>query len=1113
MRHEASYILLFALSVLLFLSNFGLIGTVGGFFRRLQLGLFGVAGYLFPVLLVLSCFVSVRYAESGKVYLKLAAVWTAFITSAALIHLFFGEHIKEKGALRQYYEAGKAGGLFGGGLSGRLNSALGPVGTFIVLAVLFILAMVAITERSFVGAVRTGSGKAYRHAKQDFGNYREERHRIREERRRLLEERRAADIDLNATDLSKLPAPQDSAPGGPDAPAYAGQEKAAYAGGPATVRTELASGKAAASADPEPAGDMPGKADTVTEPEEEKIPAAAETDTSLAAAKAAAGTGRESAADTEPESTGPKAPEPWDAGRRTTGKRPAGKQAGTDAGTGRGSGIPEIPVRPEFAGSILDGTRPEEPDYDRQDPYIDQAFESAMSILKKGAAAAGTAASAGAASAGMAAAAERTAAAAAGMSGRTAAATGAAPAAAAAPAGNRTVSFEREDTYQPQSWDASAGSSTSAGSSGADEWGVPAGSSGADEWGVPAGGNGTDDWGVPAGDTGADDWGVPAGGNGTDDWGVPAGGSGADEWGVPAGGNGADDWGMPAGTGPESPSMYGEADDPDERVVVTASGKVIRSEVQNVKLRMEEKRAEAGADEVKAAARKAEEAWTAAVSEARPEAEVTAPKYLVPPLDLLEKGSINPNTESDEEYKETAEKLQQTLHSFGVDVTVSGYSRGPTVTRYELLPAQGVKVSRIVALQDDIKLSLAASDIRIEAPIPGKSAVGIEVPNRENNTVYLRDLFESPAYVNSKARIAFAVGKDLGGQTVVTDITKMPHLLIAGATGSGKSVCINTLIMSILFRYQPKDVKLIMIDPKVVELSVYNGIPHLMIPVVTDPKKASGALNWAVQEMNERYKKFASTGVRDLRGYNQRVDEALRSGTADPEKLPKKLEQIVIIIDELADLMMIAQNDVEESICRLAQLARAAGIYLVIATQRPSVNVITGLIKANIPSRIAFAVSSGVDSRTILDHVGAEKLLGKGDMLFSPQGAPQPMRVQGAFVSDNEVQKIVDFIKDEDLPPSYSKETIEQIARSDAGSGGSSSGRDELFPQAGRFIIERKKASIGNLQRMFKIGFNRAARIMDQLSEAGVVGEEQGTKPREILMTAEQFEELLRQTQ
>ena len=482
-------------------------------------------------------------------------------------------------------------------------------------------------------------------------------------------------------------------------------------------------------------------------------------------------------------------------------------------------------------------------------------------------------------------------------------------------------------------------------------------------------------------------------------------------------------------------------------------------------------------------------------------------KYKTPPLDLLEKGREK-RQESDLEYRTTALKLEETLHNFGVDVKVTNFSCGPAVTRYELLPAQGVKVGRIVALADDIKLSLAAADIRIEAPIPGKSAVGIEVPNKENNTVYLRDLLESERFKKANGKISFAVGKDIAGQTVVTDIAKMPHLLIAGATGSGKSVCINTLIMSILYRYRPEEVKLIMIDPKVVELSVYNGIPHLLIPVVTDPKKAAGALNWAVAEMTDRYRKFAETGVRDLRGYNERIRAAAASGTVNQEDLPTPLPQLVIIIDELADLMMVSKNEVEEVICRIAQLARAAGMHLVIATQRPSVNVITGLIKANIPSRIAFAVSSGIDSRTILDGVGAEKLLGKGDMLFFPQGIPKPVRVQGAFVSDQEVQKAVEFIREEEIPLSYSEEIEDKILRSGDSPAvqAADSGRDPLFFQAGRFVIEKNKASIGNLQRMFKIGFNRAARIMDQLAAAGVVGEEQGTKPRELLMSMEEFE-------
>jgi S-DNA-T family DNA segregation ATPase FtsK/SpoIIIE len=480
-------------------------------------------------------------------------------------------------------------------------------------------------------------------------------------------------------------------------------------------------------------------------------------------------------------------------------------------------------------------------------------------------------------------------------------------------------------------------------------------------------------------------------------------------------------------------------------------------------------------------------------------------EYIFPPLNLLQKSVVNKNGDSDKLLHETARKLQQTLHNFGVKVSVTNISCGPAVTRYELQPEQGVKVSRIVNLADDIKLNLATADIRIEAPIPGKAAVGIEVPNKENSAVMFRELIETEEFRKHPSNLAFAAGKDIAGKVVVTDIAKMPHLLIAGATGSGKSVCINTLIMSIIYKANPEDVKLIMIDPKVVELSVYNGIPHLFIPVVTDPKKAAGALNWAVAEMTDRYQKFAEYNVRDLKGYNQKI--ALVQDIDDGEEKPEKLPQIVIIVDELADLMMVAPGEVEDAICRLAQLARAAGIHLIIATQRPSVNVITGLIKANMPSRIAFSVSSGVDSRTIIDMNGAEKLLGKGDMLFYPQGYQKPARVQGAFVSDKEVSDVVEFLTEQNAEVTYNTE-IEEKMKSLPQVPGDSSGsdRDVYFVDAGKFIIEKDKASIGMLQRFFKIGFNRAARIMDQLSDAGVVGEEEGTKPRKVLMSMEEFE-------
>lgn len=487
--------------------------------------------------------------------------------------------------------------------------------------------------------------------------------------------------------------------------------------------------------------------------------------------------------------------------------------------------------------------------------------------------------------------------------------------------------------------------------------------------------------------------------------------------------------------------------------------------------------------------------------------------YKMPPMSLLNRGKKT-GGDSDAQLRATALKLEQTLQNFGVQVHVTNASCGPSVTRYEIQPEQGVKVSRIVGLADDIKLNLAVTDLRIEAPIPGKAAVGIEVPNNENTAVMLRDLLEAGEFKNSKSGIAFAVGKDISGKVVVADIAKMPHLLVAGATGSGKSVCINTLIMSILYKASPEDVKLIMVDPKVVELSVYNGIPHLLIPVVTDPKKAAGALNWAVAEMEKRYKLFAEYNVRDLKGFNEKVG---RLGAG--EDIPKRMPQIVIIVDELADLMMVAPGEVEGAICRLAQLARAAGLHLILATQRPSVNVITGLIKANMPSRIAFSVSSGVDSRTIIDMNGAEKLLGKGDMLFYPTGYPKPVRVQGSFVSDKEVQQVVDYLIKHNGDASYSEEVEEHVSSNIGGgafgasqeASGEGDSRDAYFIEAGKLIIDKEKASIGMLQRMFKIGFNRAARIMDQLAQSGVVGPEEGTKPRKILMSEEEFEQYLKE--
>ena len=475
-------------------------------------------------------------------------------------------------------------------------------------------------------------------------------------------------------------------------------------------------------------------------------------------------------------------------------------------------------------------------------------------------------------------------------------------------------------------------------------------------------------------------------------------------------------------------------------------------------------------------------------------------KYVRPNADLL---NINTNLKLDKNEKkellENADKLEKTLLSFGVEAKILEVTKGPSVTRFELQPKAGIKVSKIVNLSDDIALGLAAKGVRIEAPIPGKSAIGIEVPNKEQTPVFFREILESNEFKNNNYKVACALGKDITGKCIVTDISKMPHVLIAGATGSGKSVCINTLIVSILYKYSPEDVKLLMVDPKVVELSVYNGIPHLLIPVVTDPKRAAAALNWAVNEMTRRYKLFADNGVRNVDSYN----ELVKKGVVE-EKLP----YIVIIIDELADLMMACPRDVEDYICRLAQMARAAGMHLVIATQRPSVDVITGLIKANVPSRISFAVSSQVDSRTILDSTGAEKLLGKGDMLFYPVGESKPKRVQGAFISEEEVENVVSFIRDIKSDSKCESEILEYINSASDTSIKSNEDCDELLDEAIKIVVETGQVSTSYLQRRLRIGFNRAARIVEELEKNRIISARDGNKPRQVLMSKEEFENI-----
>ena len=465
--------------------------------------------------------------------------------------------------------------------------------------------------------------------------------------------------------------------------------------------------------------------------------------------------------------------------------------------------------------------------------------------------------------------------------------------------------------------------------------------------------------------------------------------------------------------------------------------------------------------------------------------------YSFPTMDLLNINSkLKLKSEDKKDLIENANKLEETLSNFGVDAKVVQVTKGPSVTRFELQPSPGVKVSKIVNLQDDIALGLAANGVRMEAPIPGKAAIGIEVPNKKQSPVFLREVLDSKEFTSTNKNLAFALGKDITGKCIVGDLSKMPHMLIAGATGSGKSVCINSLIISLLYKYSPDQVKLLMVDPKVVELSVYNGIPHLLIPVVTDPKKAAGALNWAVNEMNKRYNLFSQMKVKNIESYNNLFEKG---------EIQEKLPYIVVIVDELADLMMACPNDVEDYICRLAQMARAAGMHLIIATQRPSVDV----IKANIPSRVSFAVSSGTDSRTILDQVGAEKLLGRGDMLYYPIGENKPLRVQGAFISEEEVENVVEFIKQSDEDMDYSEDILNHINNEVSTESVVTNEGDELLEEAMKMVVEYQQASTSFIQRKLRVGFNRASRIMDELEEHGIISEKDGSRPRQVLVGKE----------
>ena len=1028
MQSEAVILGTFAVCVFLFLSNFHICGMLGDMFSSMLLGVFGSIGYVAPVLLFLGTIFYASNKGNIRAVYKMLAVEVLLIVLCGLAQLIFGGGYQEGQTFKEIYEtageSGMGGGVIGGALVLALHKTVGATGSYILLLVFMILCLVCITERSFVMAVKKGSGKAYQYAREDHERRKEIRQEKKEEERLLREEQRVQGVNLHSTDLS--------------------------AGRPERFTPDMAmpvteEDLARFSADRKPEEKM----ETAVE-REEKARAAARRDREE----------RRAALGIPPQPE----PSPVQEEKEETRPDPADVFRGNITMAGKEPEKETVPFDEDLSLS-----RP----HRDEDVFLSRSsrdFED-MDVFPEG--------------------------------GRPSMEQTAAQAASEAIPEAETFT---EPWEEPGETMAKPGKTKNAPAEPEDDgyW--------LDE---DYDGNGNlqnaekDQTGEleSLAELDTEPYAV------TEDYWEPVSVQPPYD---------AKEEPEPAPVFPEAEEIQAgrvlsgaETENTGEipvlqkaeekKQIVTAAGKVIETDAEEIiRQKAEKRRREA---EAAKAAEERQAADAAVRQEIQKKEEKPRKPYVAPPLELLKKGPGAASGQSEKEFKETAIKLQQTLRNFGVGVTVTNISCGPTVTRYELHPEQGVKVSKIQSLADDIKLNLAATDIRIEAPIPGKAAVGIEVPNKVNSIVYLRELLESPEIRQHPSSLAFAVGKDIGGQPVVADLAKMPHLLIAGQTGSGKSVGINTMIMSLIYRSSPEDVKLIMIDPKVVELSVYNGIPHLLIPVVTDPKKAAGALNWAVAEMMDRYQKFAQSNVRDLKGYNARVKSLMEAGDVPADQIPAKLPQLVIIIDELADLMMVASSEVEDSICRLAQLARAAGIHLVIATQRPSVNVITGVIKANVPSRIAFSVASGVDSRTILDMNGAEKLLGNGDMLFYPSGYPKPLRVQGAFVSDQEVSQVTDYIKEQNEDTGYDR-SVEQKMNQGGGAGGASGGsdRDTLFFDAGRFIIEKDKASIGMLQRMFKIGFNRAARIMDQLAEAGVVGEEEGTKPRKILMSMEEFD-------
>lgn len=1026
MGDEAAIIITFAVSLFLFLSNLGLCGPIGAALKAVQLGLFGVVGYLFPIVLSFVVAFILSNIDNPHATLRMSSALFMLVFLSALLQLFTAGGVQDM-TLMDFYsegaELGIGGGIVGGALAMVLHTIAGTVGAVLILIVASFVCLIYTTGKPLARIIAKHSARAASHARdrarEDFSQVAESARLHREERRLAREEElraRRAGVDMQAIDLSAHQS-----------------------------LSEMSAG-ATASAEANAADQTTARQTAVPE-DPFTIPALDDT----AAYEAALGAGADvkQSASTEPK---------LNAEPTITGM---GAILGPDENAANSV---ELPLNVRHTPVTRD---------DRATMPDSVAIPAAT-----GAAAGAMAATSSAENV---------------IPIRTGAstATTVAPSQAAKPAGMQVQALDEDFPISGSLWDEQnlMDSYMDDGAAATARYAEETSDQYAKDTRILADAYAhTADDALLTGDEDAVDAELhPL--EDSDDTESAAAYAGDDE--VSVARNGV--------------ATIGRGDmEQGTRRIVASNGQVIDADVEPIKKKIEsqldrEKKENTPTD-----------ADNAKVQQEILEKKKPQKPYVIPPLRLLQQPARQ-DFDTREEIRQNALTLQETLKSFGVNVTITNISIGPAVTRYELQPEIGVKVSKIVSLTNDIKMRLAAADIRIEAPIPGKSAVGIEVPNKHGATVYLGEVLGSSEFQGAKAKLAFGVGKDIAGKTIVTDIAKMPHLLIAGATGSGKSVCINTLIMSLLFKYKPEDVRMIMIDPKVVELSVYNGIPHLLIPVVTDPKKAASALNWAVAEMTDRYKKFAESGSRDLKGYNEKI-MAVRNDPEIPEdQKPEKLPQIVIIIDELADLMMVSSQEVEDAICRIAQLARAAGMHLVIATQRPTVDVITGLIKANVPSRIAFAVSSGTDSRTIIDMNGAEKLLGKGDMLFFPQGIPKPVRVQGAFVSDQEVSDVVDFIKQEMGEVEYSERIQQQVQAGGGGEGslGGAGNQDELFVEAGQLIIETEKASIGMLQRKFRIGFNRAARIMDQLADAGVVGPEEGTKPRKIIMTLAEFDELI----